>query len=167
MMSGPIENQKRKLSEIYIRALTHKASTAYGDASWEIDNHKIDSFMVKRCGKSNRSNVVMAQLKSTSVASKSMVEILDESIRYKLEANLPDFGSINYYLFLVVVSEPESDWINIDAEKIIMKASSYFLKLDTSVLKPLNKSPYWITIPKLNLLNENSILSLFEDKNNI
>jgi hypothetical protein len=153
---------KEKTSQAYLHALIAKVNYHLNAFEREFDELGFDYAIINKPvgeGRSvaSESNEIKVQLKSVSSSSTTMYRENGDSIKYKLGSPLEPlkFGSL--YIFLICLpGENEHDlWVEINPKELIIKRCAYYYKVTGRI------EPGFITIPKTNILDEDSFPSLF------
>lgn len=154
-----IEDVKSKLSGAYLRAITAKLDYNIQESGREFDNDGID-FQIKQKGVGGISSVLNIQLKGTSISSSSMIEETPTEIKYNLKNDYDHLPKPSYLIVVVFPDENEFDsWCELTPEQLTMRKCAYFIDLPSKKGK--------VTIPKTNILTEDSLKSLFIPSNKV
>ncbi len=153
---------KEKTSTAYLYALVAKVNYTINPSVRELDELGVDYAIMNKVVGEGRSvaseaHEIKVQLKSVSVSSSTMIKETDSYIEYRLSSSIEPIGFGNFYIFLICLPESESyeTWVELNHDHILIKKCAYYYKVDQRIEAGL------IKIPKTNILNENTITTLF------
>ena len=158
---------KNRISNIYLESVAAKLGYSVQKEGIDFDSLGIDYQISRKIVGSKKTtfsalkDVINVQLKSTSCSSSSVYREETGVISYKLDESLFPIEGQPLYLFLVVVPEQAKyeQWIECTPEYLAIKKCAYYFKIE-------KETKGTIKIPKSNLLNHESIKSLFNDGQN-
>lgn len=156
--------QKEYISIAYLRSISAKAKVIFS-----IEHEDSDSIDVKL-----KKNIdidgtpywsdIGIQLKATSSFNQYTED--ENNIYYNLKVkNYNDLrlnASTRKYLALLILPEDSKQWIENDVDKLIIKKCMYWISL-LGMPETLNTSTIQITIPKKQILNEESLNILISE----
>ncbi len=156
---------KDKMSIAYLYGLNAKVNYALMEANRDYDGLQIDFKMTNKTigpGRSaaSESNEINIQLKGVSVSSLSMLQESDTEVVYTLAKSITPHGT--HYL-VVIVLPPEDkveDWHEVTIEHLLLRARAYFYLISGKI------NAGKIHIPKANVLNPVTLVSLFDAAKN-
>ncbi len=157
-----INSLKEKLSKAYIYALIAKLNYAAEEFGKDIDSCGYDFRVVnqtlglKRTAASELCEIKI-QIKGVSVSSSSMLQDKGVSFRYKLNSDLPRWGT-SCFLVVMVIPEEENlnNWIILSEEEIILKKCAYYIEVPREGL-----AIGFVEIPKKNILTVDNFKRFF------
>lgn len=151
---------KEKLSGIYLQTIVAKVNFASQPSGSDFDGEGIDWQIInRRLGVkrtvTSEGSTLNTQLKSVSKSSHSMYEETDTHFKYNLTTVLAPRGNTSLIVVLLPEEEIIEEWVNVHPEKLVLNAQAYYYR----VKEPLNTG--FISIPKENIFNCDSLVSLF------
>ncbi len=168
--SVPSENElshiKGRIGEIYLETLclsvNYSCTSCKGS---DFDSLGIDYMLInypqgtKRDISVEDSKTLYIQIKGTSKSSLSMFKDNGDEYIYTLSKSV--YRPSGMKTLIVIVCAPEEDtygdWILIEAEKLLLHSTAYFIEVPKNGFKEQTK----IKIPKSNVLNKESLEQIF------
>lgn len=166
MNKEELNNIKSNLSMVYVRALASKLNYAFQETSRDVDGLGIDCMIfnhgIGTMEYYSASNEIKMQIKAFARSSKSMFsDKVPSELKYRLKKKLRPTGPVFY---LVVIELPEEElfdgWLQCHLEEIILKGKAFYIRIKSEV------EPGYVTIPRTNVLDLDSLPSLFINPDN-